>query len=207
MTSPPLAMVLKKEPMEDIVVKVKAEDEEDSVNYLQLKIDSIKIQTEMDELGSPTPDTPACKGYVIESDFAELFLGGCCYFVAPIQPNQGPSDFAVFSLSPDRRTVSFVDANSSFHHHHIDRSFGPIVHFMIGDLPYQWDIQHGTLSFEQVGVGSSVTELNLSGVQLYKSIEEAKALVDSLQYVNIPTLANLGLDSPPLTNSNTSSPP
>ncbi|CAE6471679.1 unnamed protein product [Rhizoctonia solani] len=207
MTSPIFAMKFKQEPLEDVAAKVEVEDEESKINNLRLKISTIKFQPEIDEPSSPTPDTPACKGYVIESDFAAVFLGGCYYFIAPVQPDRGSSDFAVFSLSPDRRIVSFVDTNSSFHHHHIDQSFGPIIHFMIGDLPYQWDIQRGTLSFEQVGVGLSVSGLTLSDVQLYKSLEEAKALVDSLRYVNMTTLANLALDSPPLTNSNTSSPP
>ncbi|CAE7082819.1 unnamed protein product [Rhizoctonia solani] len=194
------------------------EEGADKHKRLWVKTENLGTQHDEDqEVSSPSetsassaPDTPACKGYMIESDFVEEFLGKCYYFVAPIQPGQCLSEFAVFSLSPDRRMVSLVDANSSFHHHHIDRSFGPVVYFTIGDLWYQWNIQYNTLSTppsDQFGTGSSVPGLNLSIVQLYRNIEEAKALVDSLQDVNLPALANLGLGSPPLTNSNTSSPP
>ncbi|KAG8761823.1 hypothetical protein FRC11_012841 [Ceratobasidium sp. 423] len=205
MSSRPPTMTPKKEPTDDIIVKLECDDE---TKGLRLKIENMKIRCDPeDEPTSPIPDTPACKGYVIESDFVEAFLGECYYFVAPIQLDQGPSEFAVFSLSPSRRMVSLVDTNSSFHHHHIDRSFDPIVYFTIGDLPYQWDIQHGTLSSEQFGAGPSVPGLNLSGVQLYMNLGDAKALVDSLQCVNFPNLANLGLESPPLTDNNTPSPP
>ncbi|KDN40919.1 hypothetical protein RSAG8_07787, partial [Rhizoctonia solani AG-8 WAC10335] len=195
--------------------ELKRAGKEDESKELWIKLENLEIQHNKDnevssprEPTSPTPDTPACKGYVIESDFVEEFLGECYYFVAPIQPGQGLSEFATFSLSPDRRMVSLVDENLSFHHYHIDRSFGPIAYFTIGDLQYQWDIQHATLSTppssDQLEPGPSASGLNLSIVQLYKNPEEAKALVDSLQYVNLPTL---GLESPPLTNNNTPSPP
>ncbi|CAE6442061.1 unnamed protein product [Rhizoctonia solani] len=209
--------MIPKEEHVDENIRLEVGKKEDEPKRLWVKTDNAELQHDEDnEVSSPsestssTPDTPACKGYLIESDFVKEFLGECYYFVAPIQSEQGLPEFAVFSLSPDHRMVSLVDANLSFHHYHIDRSFGPIVYFMVGNLRYQWDIQHGTLSTppsDQLEADPSILGLNLSIVQLYKNVGEAKALVDSLQYVNLPTLANLSLESPPLTSSNTSSPP
>ncbi|KDN38673.1 hypothetical protein RSAG8_09348, partial [Rhizoctonia solani AG-8 WAC10335] len=111
------------------------------------------------------------------------------------------------SRSIYRHLEALVDADSSFHLYHADLNFDSIVCFTIGDLPYQWDIQHGTLtapSSNQLGADPSSLVSNTSKVQLYANLEEAKAYVDLLRFDDLTTQD--GSSSSSLTSSNTSTP-
>ncbi|KEP51244.1 hypothetical protein V565_065070 [Rhizoctonia solani 123E] len=108
------------------------------------------------------------------------------------------SGFAAFRLSPGDRAVSLVDTSSSFYSHHVDRSFDSIVHFAIGSLRYQWDIQKDTL-LTPLSVKSIIAP-KLSNDQWYVNNEETQTDVDSVMQ------DDSDLESSPtyFTNSNSS---
>ncbi|CCO37721.1 hypothetical protein BN14_11880 [Rhizoctonia solani AG-1 IB] len=166
--------------------------EEDVTKGLRLKLENLKIQCDKydsessSEPGSPVPDTPACKGYIIESDLADQLLGERYYFVALVQLEQGPPEYCVFSLSPFHRMVSQVDKNSCFHHRYHAQLSEPVVNFRIG---------------------SKSPQLTRHNALLYVTLEEAKLCVDTFQWINLPAPGNLA--TPPLsrTGDSTPSPP
>ncbi|CUA76412.1 hypothetical protein RSOLAG22IIIB_12262 [Rhizoctonia solani] len=107
------------------------------------------------------------------------------YFVAQVKLPSGSTEFSVFSLSPERKIVSLVDAELTFHHYPIERTVGPIVYFMIGDLSYRWDTKRNallTLPPDELGAVPSIPRSSSARVQLYSSLEDAKALLDSLSF-------------------------
>ncbi|CEL61651.1 hypothetical protein RSOLAG1IB_04401 [Rhizoctonia solani AG-1 IB] len=136
---------------------------------------------------SPVLETPASKGYSIGSEFVEELLGRSYYFIAvvesedPVELGQAYSPCAIFVLSPDTRAVSMVDENSCVHFHHVDRSSGPIIHFKIGQIAYQWDIQHSTVSCVQSATESSTSTPSIFYIHLYTDIKEAESIVQGLQ--------------------------
>ncbi|CAE6403745.1 unnamed protein product [Rhizoctonia solani] len=135
---------------------------------------------------SPIPDTPASKGYTIESNFVEGILGTTYYFVTPIHsddplnPGQTHSYYAVFGLSPKMRMVSRVDESSAIHFYHHDRSPASVIRFEIGDLSYRWEIQRNTLS-EQVNPELSDLGFMSSKINLYTDLKEAQTFAQELR--------------------------
>ncbi|CAE6480614.1 unnamed protein product [Rhizoctonia solani] len=128
--------------------------------------------------------TPASKGNPYGSDLAEASLGQCYYFVAPVECSLGSTDLPICP-SPNRKITSSAGPELSFQYYPINRSIDPMVQFKIGVLSYQWNTRHNTLSTlpypsGQLRTSSSVPESSLSNVQLYASLEDAKALVDLL---------------------------
>ncbi|CAE6403760.1 unnamed protein product [Rhizoctonia solani] len=206
------ANVSQEELTTDVPTAVTAGVEEDVTKELRLKLGNLKIQCDTagsyspSEPSSPIPDTPACKGYIIDSDLANQLLGECYYFVALDQLEQGSPELLAFSLSPIHRMVSRVDENSSFHHYHLDRSSESIVRFMIGDVPYQWDTRNNTLSSDQLDTVSGPPRFVRYNIPLYTNLEEAKVYIDLFQWDNSQIPNNLAPVSPPLTDDNSASP-
>ncbi|KAF8668179.1 hypothetical protein RHS04_09102 [Rhizoctonia solani] len=183
--------------------------EEDATKDLRSALGNLKIQCDTDdccssdEPDSPIPDTPMCKGYIIDSELAGQLLGERYYFTAPIM-EQETSELVVFSLSPTHRMVSRVDENGSFHHYHLDRSSDSIVHFMIGYLTYRWDTRHCTLSYEEPEIGPGSSQFSFGSVHLYMCLEEAREFAQSN---NPPVSSNYTPECPPLIDDNGTSPP
>ncbi|EUC53603.1 hypothetical protein RSOL_013320 [Rhizoctonia solani AG-3 Rhs1AP] len=186
----------------------------DKPKDLWTRRDNIELEHDSDDEVSnpsdliPSPYTPTCKGYSLESDLVKE-VSACYYFVVPVQQEQSLTETAVFSLSPERRMVSLVDhidANSSFYPYHVDLSFDTIIHFTIEGLRYQWDIQRGTLTIllsEKLRADSSVRAPEPLSVCLYTNLEDAMVCVDMLRFNDLTLQDDLGFDpfSSPLTNS------
>ncbi|CUA75238.1 hypothetical protein RSOLAG22IIIB_11601 [Rhizoctonia solani] len=168
----------------------KTKAKQDGKQVLRLKADDFEAQRDPEDTCSTSASTPIYtpmrKDYTTFGlNFAEEFLGECYYFVAQVKLPSGSTEFYIFSLSPERKIVSLVDAELSLHHYPIERTVGPIVYFMIGDLSYQWDTQRSTLltiSSDELRAGPSVPRSSSARVQLYSSLEDAKALLDSLSF-------------------------
>ncbi|KAH7327684.1 hypothetical protein B0J17DRAFT_217680 [Rhizoctonia solani] len=180
-------------------------------NILRLKTDNLNPPCSIDsescspsELASSIPYTPACKGDTSEPNFLDELRGERRYFIAPMQLDQGLSEFSIFSLDPGRRMISHTD--ESLHIHHIDQSFDSVVNFTIGDLAYKWDTLNDTLFVGQPQAGLGTSEFEWSYGQLYSTPEAAKVSVDPQQDANMDTTSLYTLVSPPLTNNSTFSP-
>ncbi|KEP47616.1 hypothetical protein V565_149590 [Rhizoctonia solani 123E] len=196
---------------------IQARRGKDKPKDLWTRRDNIELEHDSDDEVSnpsdliPSPYTPTCKGYSLESDLVKE-VSACYYFVVPVQLEQSLTETAVFSLSPERRMVSLVnhiDANSSFYPYHVDLSFDTIIHFTIEGLRYQWDTQRGTLTIllsEKLRADSSVRAPEPLSVCLHANLEGAMMCEGMLRFDDLTLQDDLGPDpspSPP-TNSDPS---
>lgn len=187
---------IKQEPVDEhpVGMGIKSEDITDP---LRAKLSNLKIEIEpryaygdtihsAGSLSDSEPQTPACKGvgYTIEWGFVSMFFGPCQYFTAPTRRHQDFSEYAVFSLSASRKTVSHVDDNLTHCWYPVSDYHGDaVVRFEIGGLTYQWNTQINSLAFEPLEPQPSAfaVALQLSIVQLFGDVNAAKAMAKQRQ--------------------------
>ncbi|KAG8700428.1 hypothetical protein FRC08_004714, partial [Ceratobasidium sp. 394] len=111
-----------------------------------LRIDCCAKLLSKTPIGTPL-ESPAAKGdYIIGPSMADLLLGKCKYFVAPVEVQAGKMEYPIFSISIDKHLVSLIDCDSR----HLDNELvvkldesNPALCFAIGSRTYFWNsVEH-----------------------------------------------------------------